>query len=222
MHYKVLCKLAWVYRLPKSISFLSVAIAALSIFGIFWNILEASGVSGSPSLSIGLLLGIMFLLSSGVFFAHFMHWTLLFLAIRSYVDRHLKQTLSRKDLVLLGIGPGGALSVGMVAKALRSLHIEPPSCLVLDMRYKKKGEDPLIGETYPGELKVSKDNCFLIHGNVNTGRSLRCFRNKYGLEECPIFAFVVSEGASKTENITYTMMVGDRSILPWKTEAVPE
>lgn len=222
MHYSVLCRLAWIYRLPRSISIIMGVVACFSIFGSFWNLLEASGVGGSPSLSIALLLGIIFVVSIGVFLARCMHWTLLFWAVKSYVDQHLKQVLSKEGMILLGIGPGGALSVGMVAKALRNLRMDPPSCLVLDMRYVEKGKDPEIGKIIPADMKLPKDKCFIVQGNVNTGRSLRRFREQYGLKECPVFAFVVSEGAKNTEDLKHIMMVGHRSILPWETEAAPK
>lgn len=87
------------------------------------------------------------------------------------------------------------------------------------MRYVKKDDDPVIGATIGDNFNLDKDNCFIIQGNVNTGNSLRRLREKYGLEESPVFAFVISEGAEKRHDIKYNMMVGHRSILPWETEA---
>ncbi|WP_155353209.1 hypothetical protein [Acrocarpospora macrocephala] len=137
--------------------------------------------------------------------------------MRDYVHTRLLRELTAEK-VLVGIGPGGAIAVGMVAKAIRDLGYEPPSVLVFDMRYETRGKNPRIGALWPESYQLDGNRCWIIQGNVSSGRSLQELRERFSLADCPVFAFVVSEHVAVRENIAAYMAIGSRNVLPWITE----
>ncbi len=106
----------------------------------------------------------------------------------------------------------------MVAKAVRDLGYEPPSVLVFDMRYENRGSNPRVGALWPEDYRLDSSRCWIIQGNVSSGRSLQELRERLSLGDCPVFAFVVSEHVAIRENVAHYMAIGSRNVLPWITE----
>lgn len=208
-------RLVWLYDYDTPRGWLAYAAIASSAAGAGWGILEASGVPGSPKVAAGLIiLGILAALLTFLFLSLF-RWPLLAAAIKSYVFTHLSNRIDHTT-VLVGIGPGGAIAAGLVAKAFRALHREPPSVVIVDHRYDKLGADPTIAKL--GVPDLSHSNCWIIQGHIGTGRSLNLLRHKLNLQNAPVFAFVVSPEALHRERIDALLVVGTRRILPWPTE----
>ncbi|MCZ7567041.1 MAG: hypothetical protein M5U01_00380 [Ardenticatenaceae bacterium] len=209
--------LIWLYDYMSPPGIIGYGLIVASVPTTVWNFLEPAGVTGSPLLLLGLiLLGIVLALSVALI-ASLLKWWLLFEAIKSYIKKYLLRRLTDKE-ILLGIGPGGAIAVGMVAKAIRVLGYEPPSVVVIDHHYDRIGADPSIGTLIAPELKLPKERCWIVQGHIGSGRSLRVFRERLNLQDVPVFAFVVSKEAAAREKIDAALAVGSRSILPWPTE----
>lgn len=209
--------LIWLYDYKSPLGIIGYILIAASVPTTVWNFLEPAGVIGSPLLLIGLiLLGVVVALGVALI-ASLLKWWLLFEAIKSYIKKHLLRKLTDKE-ILLGIGPGGAIAVGMVAKAVRVLGYEPPSVIVIDHRYDRIGTDPSIGILVSSHLNLPKERCWIIQGHIGSGRSLRVFRERLNLQDVPVFAFVVSREAAAREKIDAALAIGSRAILPWPTE----
>jgi hypothetical protein len=195
-----------------------VFLLGLGVVERLWSFMEAGGAAGSPAL-LAALFGITALtMGLALMLAKPLRWPLLHFAVRSYVRENLLQELSQPNTVLVGIGPGGAIAVGLVAKVLRELGIDPPPIVVFDMAYTQKGADPEIGVHWPVLPQLGSSNCWIIQGNVNSGRSLQKLQRQFQLQNAHIFAFVISDAAKLRENIKHFMAVGTRDILPWPTE----
>lgn len=206
------------YQSPKTI--LNYFLLAASVPTVFWSYLEIVGTEGSTDLFIKLvILGMTFALLVALI-TYFLKWWLLFHALKGYIKKYLLRKLT-EEKILLGIGPGGAIAVGMVAKAIRVLNYEPPSVIVIDHRYEFRGEDPSIGKLLSLDKSIPKERYWIIQGHIGTGNSLRVFKNKFDLEEVPVFAFVVSPEANIRENFYATLAIGTRAVLPWPTEKAP-
>ena len=161
MHYRTLDKIKWIFRHPRMTTFTVGFVTVAWLIGFIWTLGEAAGVAGSPKL-LGIITVAAFLaVSLGYAFVRSLQWTLLFGAVKTYVRENLLGKFT-KDTILIGIGPGGAIAVGMVAKAVRSLGATPPLCLVIDLKYVEKGSNPIIGTLVPGNLCLPPDRCFII------------------------------------------------------------
>lgn len=210
-------KLVWLYDYKSPLGIIGYGLIVASVPTVVWNFLEPAGMIGSPMLLLGLIvLGIVVALGVGLI-ASLLKWWLLFEAIKSYIEKHLLRKLTDKE-VLLGIGPGGAIAVGMVAKAIRVLGYEPPSVIVIDHHYGHIGADPSIGALLSSDLNLPKERCWIVQGHIGSGRSLRVLRERLNLQDVPVFAFVVSQEATAREKIDAALVVGSRTILPWPTE----
>jgi hypothetical protein len=213
-------RIMWIFDRRRSATLVGGAIFAGSLLGLLWTVAEAAGVRGSVPLAVLLIISC----GSGAaiisIVAGPLRWYILFRAVRDYVRLHLLHDLTAEK-VLVGIGPGGAIAVGMVAKAIRDLGCQPPSVLVFDMRYEAKGSNPKIGALWPQDQRLDKSRCWIIQGNVSSGRSLHELQERFSLKDCPVFAFVVSEHVALRENIAHYMVVGTRNVLPWTTEQPP-
>ncbi len=213
-------RVIWIFDRRTSATVVGVAVFTASLLGLVWTVAEAAGVKGSVPLAILLIFFCALGATLVSLVASPLRWFILFRAIRDYVGIHLLRELTTEK-VLVGIGPGGAIAVGMVAKAVRDLGYEPPSVLVFDMRYEAKGKNPSIGTLWPKEHLIDKSRVWIIHANVSSGRSLQALRERFSLENCPVFAFVVSEHVAVRESIAHYMVVGNRNVLPWITEQPP-
>lgn len=127
---------------------------------------------------------------------------------------HLVTTLT-DDKVLVGIGPGGAIAVGMVANAIRVLGYEPPSVIVVDHRYEVLGSVPRIATLVPSDFRLPAEKCWIIQGHIGTGRSLQKLKEQLSLERAHVLAFVISSAAELREKVDVALMVGSRNVLPW-------
>jgi hypothetical protein len=210
-------RIIWIFDRRRSATAVGAAVLAGSLVGLVWTVAEAAGVKGSVPLAVLLIFfcGLGAALVSIV--AGPLRWFILFKAIRDYVRSYLLPDLTAEK-ILVGIGPGGAIAVGMVAKAIRDLGCEPPSVLVFDMRYEARGSNPQIGALWPQDHLIDTSRCWIIQGNISSGRSLQELQERFSLKNCPIFAFVVSEHVAVRENVTHYMAVGSRNVLPWITE----
>jgi hypothetical protein len=210
----------WIFDRRKPAKLVGGVISAGTLLGLTWTVAEAAGVRGSTPLAILLIITC----GSGVAImsvvAGPLRWYILFRAVRDYVRLHLLRDLT-PEKILVGIGPGGAIAVGMVAKAIRDLGCQPPSVLVVDMRYEAKGNNPNVGALWHQDQGFNNSQCWIIQGNVSSGRSLHELQVRFSLKDCPVFAFVVSEHVALRENIAHYMVVGTRDVLPWTTEQPP-
>jgi hypothetical protein len=149
---------------------------------LVWTVADAAGIKGSVPLAIILIFscGLGAMLVSVV--AGPLRWFILFRAIRNYVRIHLLRDLTAEK-ILIGIGPGGAIAVGMVAKAIRDLGCDPPSVLVFDMRYETRGSNPRVGALWPDNYQLDSSRCWIIQGNVSSGRSLQELQERLSLKD---------------------------------------
>ena len=122
-------KIIWIFDRHRSATAIGTVVFAGSLIGLVWTVADAAGIKGSVPLAIILIFscGLGAMLVSVV--AGPLRWFILFRAIRDYVRIHLLRDLTAEK-ILIGIGPGGAIAVGMVAKAIRDLGCDPPSVLV--------------------------------------------------------------------------------------------
>lgn len=207
----------WIYDYGRGVSILAWVVLGLSIFGGIWTVAEASGLQGSPVILAGLLLVSAISVGGLAMLSRALRWTILFRAIKDFSQKYLLNDLTSNE-VLVGIGPGGAIAVGMVAKAIRELGRTPPSIIAFDMRFEELGAEPAFGELWPSNLQLPANNCWIIQGNVSSGRSLQKLRDKFSLQQSKVFAFVISDHVLNREKIDFFMAVGTRNILPWSTE----
>jgi len=140
-------------------------------------------------------------------------WTLLYAAIKKYVRHSIIPTL-KPSTILIGEGAGGALAVGMVSKAIQELGHRVPLSLVIDCEYTGPG-DPRVGMLLPTDLSLVAGDCLIIGSYAGTGRSLRVLKEKYRLQNTPVFCFVISRSLVDRERIEHYLIVGTRSIIPW-------
>lgn len=210
-------RIIWIFDRRAPATIIAAGVLAISLIGQVWTLMAASGVRGSLPLALGLVASATLSAALVLALAGPLHWYLLLRAVKSYVRRFLLRELTT-DKILVGIGPGGALAVGVVAKAIRDLGFTPPSVLIFDMRYEVRGHNPTIGSLWPEGWEPDASRCWIIQGNVSGGRSLEELRRRFSLHDCPVFAFVVSEQAPVREKIDHYMAVGSRSAIPWATE----
>jgi len=190
----------------------------LAIYGGFWALLNSYGVQGSPFIFIMIFCVSALIIIVLVIFSRILRWTILFYASKDYIQKHLLNEIT-EDKILVGIGPGGAIAIGIVAKAIRDLGRAPPSIVAFDMRYKDLGANPLVGDLWPQDCSLPADKCWIIQGNVSSGRSLQTLRDRFPfLNHAKVFAFVISDHVLSRENIDHFMAIGTRNILPWKIE----
>ncbi len=210
-------KIIWIYDYQTPVSILAGIALVLSILGEIWTLLEVSGVRGSPTLLIGLLLVSAISVAGFIMISHPLRWAILFRASKDYIQKYLLDELT-PDKILVGIGPGGAIVIGIVAKAIRDLGRTPPSIIAFDLRYKELGDNPSIGDLWPNNYSLPSEKCWIIQGNVSSGRSLQALRDRVALHQAKVFAFVISEHVLYREKIDHFMAIGTRNILPWATE----
>ncbi len=210
-------KIIWIFDNQTPVSIWVGILLVLSILGGIWTLLEAAGVQGSPILLTGLFLVSAFSVMGLLMLSRPLRWAILSRACKDYIQKYLLDELT-PDKILVGIGPGGALAIGIVAKAIRDLGRTPPSIIAFDMRYKDRGTNPSVGNLWPPDYSLPAERCWIIQGNVSGGRSLQTLRNRFSLHQVKVFAFVISELAPIREKIDHFMAIGTRNILPWSTE----
>lgn len=210
-------KIIWIYDYQTPVSILAGIGLGLSILGGIWTLLDASGVQGSPILLIGLFLVSVFSVLGLIMFSRPLRWAILFRASKDYVQKYLLDELT-PDKILVGLGPGGAIVIGIVAKAIRDLGRTPPSIIAFDMKYKDVGANPSVGDLWPQDYSLPAERCWIIQGNVSSGRSLQTLRDRFTLHQAKVFAFVISDHVLNREKIDHFMAIGTRNILPWDTE----
>jgi len=207
----------WLYELETPSSWPAALASVLGVLAALWLLCEVFGFSGSLARG-AILLGLSISIVGGIALAlRVLGWSVLFLAVKSYVRERFANKVSR-DTILVGIGPGGAIAVGMVSKAVREIRGFSPSVLVFDMAWTGTGNPPDIGRLFPPDFTLDSSRVWIIQGDIRTGSSLRKFQDLYHLESAKVFAFVASKDYLFRNRISDYMTTGSRKILPWPTE----
>ncbi len=212
----------WVQFVAKLLSRkLSVSLTGMlffvaSAFSILWMLFESAGIRGSLRICFFLLMASVLAALAVTIVLRFLRWKLLFASVKAYIRRNELNKQMSEDTVLVGAGAGGALAVGMVSKALQELGNVVPHSFVIDCQYRGKQEAPKTGLLLPDSFTLSGRNVFIIHSYLGTGQSLKCVREVLGINDAPVFSFVISEALVDREDIGHYLVVGERAIIPWK------
>lgn len=195
------------------------ATVVFSIFGVLWALIEPFGLQSSWQLGISIFLvsvSIFFLL---IFVCKVIAWKLLLRSVRQYIENHLFGHIINENTILVSGGAGGCLAVGIVAKALQDLGKKVPKTFCIDIEYAEDRLNPQICEIFEEIPKIKADlkqNVLIVHSYIGTGRSLEVLRKALGLEEAPVFSFVISNAVFEREKVDHFLIRGTRSIIPWR------
>lgn len=144
-------------------------------------------------------------------------WPLLFAAVRSAVATALPSSWFDEHTVLVGIGGGGCIAAGLVAKSLLMLGSRSvPTILAFDVDYIGDDATPRVSAWLsPGIAFSQATKPVLIAGWVGSGESVRLVRERLGLStDCRCFALVVS-GEQRDPCIRHYLVEGAHGLLPW-------
>ncbi len=182
--------------------------------------LKLAGIDGQPAFVI-----VIVVLATTPFALYLilrsLRWNLITWGLRS----ELEWFVQRRPKALIGVGPGGALMAGIIAKYLNQRRKEEPLLFVVNRSYRHDGpatdREVHCDFTFPnGMLEESKGHILVVTSEVHSGRTLIELRNvlsqRYG-HEFETFAFIANPRAEY--HVTRHVIGSDeRGILPWPDE----
>jgi hypothetical protein len=205
------------HSVPRSV--LSLLLLASSLLGIFWTILDAAGVPGSPQILGLLAAAVALLVTMLVVSIWLLRWAFLYPAIKAYVRDELAGKVIKNDTTLVTAGIGGTIVLGMVAKALQELGHPISKIIATDLTYNEDGV-PEVGKLLPRNFNLTNNQTIIIISYTGTGNALRAIRKRFHIENAPVFSLVVSNAANQRERVEHYLISGSRTIIPWERSVV--
>lgn len=188
-----------------------------SIFGLLWGLASAAGLAGSPTTVIVLLLASV-LPTVAVLGLRPVRWTVVAWVLRSNIDR----VVQFGPKLIIGIGPGGAIISGMMAKVLADRMGAEPRVYVIDRTYKWEGNalGVSLSEALTGPVSASgsvkSKGVLLASSEVHTGSTMKMvseYLSGLGIEH-KSFSLICSPSSGFA--VDYTVIRSDkRGLLPW-------
>ncbi len=195
----------------------SAFVITASVFGVLWGLASAAGVEGGPTtVIITLLLSV--LPTIAVLGLRPVRWTLLAWLLQTNIDRLVQ---FGPDLVI-GLGPGGAIIAGMIAKMLAAKRGEEPLVYVVNRTFKWEGKrlDVSLVEALPGATSVTGaitgKRVLLVTPEVHTGGTIKKaseYLSQLGIDHR---TFCLIRSPSSVFAVDISVLDSDkRGLLPW-------
>lgn len=206
---------------PLDQRFFSWATIVSIAFNTAWLVWSAAGQDGSPAFLA--IAGIASLLYAGALFlfAKFFRWPILFFVVKRYILLKMIPEGAFKNKILVSCGPGGALAVGLVSKALQKLGCETPLSIIVDAEYLKNGHVEMC-KLLPYGFSLEGKDCLIVHSYSGTGKSLEQLRTRLRIPNAKVFSFIISRDLELRNSINYYIHVGDRGAIPWPQSEAKE
>jgi len=207
--------------------------AYLALAALLWapiqRVSSSLGVPGGWRRLTGEIL-VSLVLALVVFVFRPLRWHLIYGALKG----ELRWFKEKKARILVGVGPGGAIVAGMVAKLMGEQDGAEPEIVVIDRVYSMEefGEIRVSVETAVERLKLKAGDVgvVVVTSEVHSGdtikevcKNLRALAIE-GLMNPPVFAFLWSTRPSrKPESIDrFVLRTDQRGILPWPDAPLKE
>jgi hypoxanthine phosphoribosyltransferase len=196
-----------------------------SVFGTVWIIFNTLGVHGSL-----FSFTILFIISAMSIYVLFLLAPLRWSILTSLLRSNLKRISKTSPDLIIGIGPGGAIIAGILAKLYVDNEEDEPYTLVINRDFEQ--EHHHIGAklsrmtSYDLKNINRMKNILLVTSEVNSGKAITLAHEsirqrinsknlKKGRVSLRTFSLIASpKSAFKTD---YSLLVSDkRGLLPWK------
>lgn len=201
-----------------SVAWMALLAMAIALMGILSSLLSTAGIAGPKALiatlavSIAFPLGLRFLLLP-------YRWALIYRCL----EDELPWFRTLRDPVLIGIGPGGAIIAGMVAKLLGHGHEKEPVICVLDRVY----ENTEYGEIVVSVRESTRLNkvglapqVLVLVPEIHTGTTMNavCKRLEEEGFQYAIYSITWSPKSTRPprhQKDRFLFCTDDRGCLPW-------
>lgn len=195
------------------VSFLVFLGVCATVFGLITSATGAAGVQGSWTvLAVTVLASVA--LASSLFLLRLFRWELIWKGLGGQLP-----WIGRPDVVV-GIGPGGAVIAGMIAKRLVGYAQCEPIVVVADRTFKNAGNRLVveIGEVAlpPASEGAQQREILVVGSEVHSGGTMAevCRRLDDAGIDHRTFSFLVSPNSNfKVDN--YVLRSDSRGIIPW-------
>lgn len=192
--------------------------ACASLFLLLQALLTAAGVVGSYKTVLLEIVACMLLVGS-LFFLRLFRWNILHWALRKNVQKFLHYDPS----VIVGVGPGGAILAGMIAKIIAQHTTKEPAVFVVDRVYKNEGRTMSV--------QLGKNSCInfefnsvdpkdkrvlIVTPEIHSGNTIKTVCEEFehaGLDH-KVFALTWSVDATATPDM-YLVRSNERGLIPW-------
>ncbi len=194
----------------------------VTCFGIGWGVLQTCGVDGSIAVFsslVGIATALTFIL---IVLSRLFRWQLIVFAIRADIA-WLSNLQKKRDQVIIGVGPGGAIIAGIISKEIGASTGHEPTLIVFDRVFQRNG--PAIGVSLgtvkPADLSIDLSNIeiLLATSEIHSGNTMKVVFEELkaaGASEDSIrtFSFVFDD-KSTFKCDRYVVCSSTRDVLPW-------
>ena len=188
-----------------------------SILGLLWTFAEAAGARGS--LITFIVLSLTSVLPVAALRLRSVRWAVVPLVLRSNIRRVAKLTPE----VIIGIGPGGAIVSGIIAKLLLDRTGAEPRVYVIDRTFKWEGKvlEVALSVALSGEGSSSSNvegkQVLLATSEVHTGRTMKKASEHLDGLRVDHKTFTLICSPSTGFDLDYFVIRSDkRGLLPWR------
>lgn len=203
------------FSLHDTMSVLVFLGVALSTFGVLTGVIGVAGVVGSPAV-LALLVAASLALAGSLLLVRLVRWNLVSVGIRGDLD----WIISHNPSLIIGVGPGGAIIAGMIAKQLAIRVKREPPVFVIDRVFRKAGRALSVQVSKTGQINVDligqAGRVLLVTSEVHSGNTMRLVSQE--LDEAGVthdtFSFLVSPHSSFAVD-RHILRSDHRGILPW-------
>ncbi|MFY0564073.1 hypothetical protein ACN28E_09505 [Archangium lansingense] len=196
---------------PQNHRTLIISASILAVFGTTHQLYEATG--GTNSLKSGIILLAASTLIVVAIYGLLLplRWALIFSSLKSLLRNN--PGIVTPKTVIVGAGPGSALAIGMLLKALQDLKRPTPRVILMGLEYSQTTGEPVILHPPLSPPALTESDTLFVFSHIGTGSALQALRTTLNLKTSPVLAFVVNPVARIKCN--YSLATGDHTLLPW-------
>lgn len=187
------------------------------VWGLIQGVNSSLGVQGSWRRFIGEV-GLSLALPLGVMLLGPLRWHMIYRSLRS----EIKWFRRKEARILVGVGPGGAILAGMVAKLMAELDGREPEIIVIDRVYEvtEYNEIRVSAQRAAERLDRGLVGVVVVTPEIHGGQTVIAVGNelrKVGIE-APVFSYLWSAKSARMPRHDvdhFVLRTNERGILPW-------